>query len=136
MENTELLKEFYSEELYDLPPKVVILLNKSWKELSSEETGQLYKILGAIKIKPETVQIIKKNSIDLQELDRLNSSAVISFGCTFHPELPKHEIAIRGITQIVCSDPIDLMLDTIPDSKQSRLELWNALKEMFLIKKA
>jgi hypothetical protein len=125
MSDTSVFENLYQEELYSIPPRTMILLNKSWDVVSEEEKNLLSKILGSVKLNAATVQIMTATDTSVTDLLNLNPSKVISFGVKVSPIQKMYEnVPLDGIS-IIVSEPLQALDD------QKKKSLWVALRQMF-----
>lgn len=124
MNNVE-AEQIFSEELYLLPRKVLVLIPKPWESLQPDEILLLNKILGSVKLSLSAVQIVCYAETDLTTLKTFNPSYILSFGTRLIPDSKLfNPETIDGI-RIVQSEQL-LNLD---DAKKK--SLWQALKQAF-----
>lgn len=116
-------QSLYSEELYRIPGKVVIVLSKPWNEILPDEKTQLSKILAALKLRLESVQIVQCKS--LEALLPLSPSKVISFGPLLKSDATYYEATAHEGISLIHADA----LNQLDDAKKKTL--WIALKAMF-----
>lgn len=116
----------YTEDLYSLPSRVIIVIPAPWNETSDEEKTLLAKILSAARLSLQGVQILEYKNVAIEKLKVFNPAVIISFGADTTPatELYKPK-NIEGIT-IVRSD----QLNDLNDAKKK--ELWSALKTLII----
>lgn len=115
----------YTEELYKLPGRVIVLLPVSWETVPEDDVILLGKILGAVKLSLAGVQILCREKVDIHELDVFNPSVVISFGTMLSPETEFYTPGEVDDIRIIQSDA----LSKLDDSKKK--SLWNALRQAF-----
>ncbi len=115
----------YSEELYRLPAKVIVLLPVPWETLADDQVTLLRKILGSVKLSLEGVQLICRKQADLADLNVFNPAAIISFGVALNLNSELYQVIQAGSLQVIQSDD----LSTLDDVKKK--SLWNALKQAF-----
>lgn len=115
----------YSEGLYRLPPKVIVLLPVPWETLPENDTALLGKILGSVKLSLAAVQILHSPKTDLRKLIPLNPSVVISFGASVQPESAPYTVHEAEGLKIIQSDA----LSSLDDARKKNL--WAALKQVF-----
>jgi hypothetical protein len=114
----------YSEELYQLPARVIVLIPMPWNELSDGEKALLAKILSAARLSLQGVQILQDTTVAIESLKVYNPAVVISFGVALTPPTDLYEPKnIDGIT-IIRSDKLDALDDT------KKKDLWAALKKL------
>ncbi len=122
-----IFESLYTEELYDLTPKISVVIATPWEKVTEEERQLLAKILGSVKLSLETVLIIEQTPFNLSTwLEK--PKKVICFSPA-SGEMNKYEVVeIEGVT-LVLSNPLSLL---IPDDASKR-KLWLALKQLFLV---
>ena len=121
--STALIENLYTEELYQIPGKVVIVLSKSWADILPEHQVQLSKILAALKLNLNTVQIINWSSLDA--ILSLSPSKVISFGVVLKPDSNFYEALTHQGISLIQADTLDQLDDV------KKRNLWLSLKTMF-----
>lgn len=115
----------YTEELYNLPGRVIVLLPVPWVTLSEDQITLLGKILGSVRLSLSSVQILCHEKINSMDLKVYNPSAIISFGTILYPTIESYTAGeVEGI-RVIQSDTLDL-LDEV-----KKKSLWNALKQAF-----
>lgn len=123
--NTLETEYIFTENLYQIKGKVLVLIPNSWSLQSNQDISLLSRILGSIKLSIDTVQIVSATEISLNELNNYNPSAILAFGVTFTPTIkPYSAEVINGITLIWAEKLADL-------DEAKKKNLWNALKEGF-----
>ncbi|MBP9926991.1 MAG: hypothetical protein KBF45_13500 [Cyclobacteriaceae bacterium] len=119
------LTTLYQEELYNIRTPLVILFSKPWNDLIEEELVTLNRMLHALKINLERVQILHRKEFTMAELSFLSPTRVLIFGATLNPPCAFYEnIDINGIS-VIASEPLD-QLDEL-----KKKSLWTALQAMF-----
>ncbi len=118
------LEYLYSEELYKIKPKVVVIIPRPWEQLRDDETALLSKILGAVRLSLPAVQVISKKEFSLRELKPLNPSHIISFGAPFQDSPDMYEPLVSNIPVVVAHELRDL-----DDGRKK--SLWSALRQIF-----
>jgi hypothetical protein len=115
----------YSEELYKLAPRVIVLLPVPWEALPEDQVILLGKILGSVKLSLAGVQILCREQTELSELKVFNPSAVITFGTALNPASELYNASETDGIRIIQSEPLGSLNDLTKKS------LWNALKAVF-----
>ena len=82
MTETNPLESLYSEELYNIPPKVLIVISKPWSEIQEDEKTLLGKILGSVKLSLSSVQIINRVEFGFDDFNSYRPVCIIAFGAT------------------------------------------------------
>lgn len=118
-------ESIYGDDLYQIAPKMLIILPKLWEEISVDEKSQLSKILAAVKLSLDSVQIITRDAVLIESLLILSPSKVISFGVPLHPDVNPYENTEAYNIRIIYADALHIL----DDSKKRNL--WLALKNMF-----
>lgn len=115
----------YTEELYSLPQRVIVLLPVSWETLSEDQLVLLGKILGSVKLSLAGVQILCRDKAELSDLKVFNPSVVISFGTALNPKTELYTVSQADNIRIIQSEALDSLTDATKKS------LWNTLKATF-----
>ena len=115
----------YQEEIYKIHPKVLIVIPRSWAEITEEEKALLNKILGSVKQSLAKVDIVTIKTFSPDELTAYGASRIISFGSTLKNSLKFYENLTIDQIQIIVAEDFPLLDD---GKKKS---LWLALRQMF-----
>ena len=91
MTQTYPLENLYSEELYNLPPKVLIVISKPWSEIQEDEKTLLGKILSAVKLSLSSVQIINRVEFGVEDFNAYRPACIIAFGATLKNSTKMYE---------------------------------------------
>ena len=125
MTPTSLLQNLYQEEIYKIDPKLLIVIDKKWSEVSTEETSLLEKILKALKLTLASVQILTRSEFLPEDFQAFAPDHIISFGTKLKNSEKMYEaIRMDGAT-IVVADSLDLL-----DEVKKR-NLWITLRQVF-----
>ena len=115
----------YQEEIYKISPKLLIVINKSWSEVSLEENILLEKILKALKLSLASAQILTRSEFLIEDFRVFAPSFIIAFGSKLtNSEKMYEEIQIDGTTLVV-ADALD-KLDEV-----NKRNLWVTLRQLF-----
>ena len=125
MTQTHPLENLYSEELYNLPPKVLIVVSKPWSEIQEDEKTLLGKILGAVKLSLSSVQILNRAEFGAEDFKAYGPACIIAFGATLKNSTKMYEKIAAEKTAIVVADELR-QLDEV-----RKRNLWLTLKEVF-----
>ena len=125
MTQTHPLENLYSEELYNLPPKVLIVISKPWSEIQEEEKTLLGKILAFVKLSISSVQVINRAEFAFADFSAHGPACIIAFGATLKNSTKMYEKITAQQTAIVVADELR-QLDEVRKRK-----LWLTLKEVF-----
>lgn len=115
----------YTEELYSLPQRVIVLLPVSWGTLSEDQLVLLGKILGSVKLSLAGVQILCREKAELSDLKVFNPAVVISFGTQLNPKTELYTASQADDIRIIQSEALGSLTDATKKS------LWNVLKATF-----
>lgn len=115
----------YTEELYKIPSRTIVLLPIPWETLTEEQVTLLGKILGSVRLSIAGVQIVCREKADVHEFDILNPSVIISFGTLLNPKIDSYTLGEVDGIRIIQSD----ILSALDDIKKKNL--WGALKQAF-----
>jgi DNA polymerase III psi subunit len=118
-------ESIYQEDLYALPAKVLILIDRTWEEITPEDRVLLAKILGSVKLSLSAVQIMSGKKFELSSFQAFAPQRVIAFGATLKDQATSYEVLSTEGTMVLHADA----LNALDDQKKKRL--WNALKQMF-----
>lgn len=115
----------YTEELYQLPNRVIVLLPVPWAALSEDDVVLLRKILASVRVSLESVQIITNPEINVSSLRIFNPSLVVAFGTQFTPAVTSYQSLEQDGVRLIQSDSLSQLDDV------KKKNLWNALKQAF-----
>jgi len=125
MTQTNPLENLYSEELYILPPKVIIVISKPWSEIGDDEKTLLGKILSAVKLSLSSVQIVNRPEFGFDDFYAYGPACIIAFGATLKNSTKMYEKVMAEQTAIVVADELRQLDDL------RKRNLWLTLKEVF-----
>lgn len=115
----------YTEELYKLAQKTIVLLPVSWETVSEDQVTLLEKILSAVRLSLAGVQIICREEADIHQLNVFNPSVIISFGTLLNPKVEPYTLHEIEGTRIIQSEALSKLNDA------NKKSLWSALKQAF-----
>ncbi|MBX2945647.1 MAG: DNA polymerase III subunit psi [Cyclobacteriaceae bacterium] len=121
----EAIEQTFTEDLYKIPGRVIILVPQEWSSLSPNEIELLSKILGAVKLKMAQVQILVKEKADMAELLVFNPPVVLSFGSKIAQVNTPYQVSNWNGVHVLEADS----LRAFDEAKKK--QLWNALRELF-----
>ena len=125
MTQTSLLQNLYQEEIYKIAPKLLIVIDKQWSEVSIDEIVLLEKILKALKLTLASVQVLTRSEFLPQDFQAFAPDHVIGFGSKLENSERMYEaIQTDGIT-VVVADALD-RLDEV-----KKRNLWATLRQVF-----
>ncbi|MFN8334048.1 MAG: hypothetical protein U0U09_02920 [Cyclobacteriaceae bacterium] len=114
----------YSEELYSLPGRTLVLIPVPWVELPEGDVALLEKILSAARLSLAGSQIICAKKASLSDFKSYNPSLIISFGVPLQPETEHYQAKTEGNVTIIRSDSLGELDDV------RKKNLWAALKQL------
>jgi hypothetical protein len=120
-----MFEALYTEELYAFSAPVVVVVPRPWSEIAAEHKAVLAKMLVAVRLSMDTVQIVIRQDFTIEELAPLQSAKVLAFGTNLKtPAALYQHLSLNGISLIVADS-----LDQLDDVKKKNL--WLALRQMF-----
>jgi hypothetical protein len=123
--NIDIFESVFQEEVYSLKPKLVIVIENSWQSLSEQEREQLKKIIGALKISFESIQIAIQSDFKISSFEH-RTNKLIYFGSTPGNFANYQQHTFSGIS-FICSEALSQLLI----NESTRKQLWTGLKNMF-----
>jgi hypothetical protein len=118
-------ESLYTEELYAIEGKMLIVISKSWDEITDEENVLLRKILGALKLPLAGVQIITKKEFSNADFDLFSPRCILAFGATLKGSSRKYELITTDTSSVIVADELGELNDL------TKRTLWLALKQVF-----
>src|SRR5688572_21369184 len=125
MTQTHPLENLYSEELYSLPPKVLIVISKPWSQIQEAEKTLLGKILSAVKLSLSSVQIINRAEFVVADFGAFRPNCIVAFGAILKNSTKMYEKIMNEQTAIVVADELHQLDDL------RKRNLWLTLKQVF-----
>jgi len=125
MTQTYPLENLYTEELYNLPPKVLIVISKPWSQIQEEEKTLLGKILSAVKLSLSSVQIINRAEFVVADFEAFRPNCIVTFGAILKNSNKMYEKIMNEQTAIVVADELHQLDDL------RKRNLWLTLKQVF-----
>lgn len=124
--NQAIAPYLFTEELYQFPQKVVVVLAREWDTYADDEKALLSKILGSVKLHPGSVQIVVQANLNLSSLAAYNPSGVLVFGSKTEGVKSYEAFQTQGFAVLKADD-----LPELDDAKKK--SLWLVLKTMFTV---
>lgn len=125
MTQTPPLQYLYQEEIYKISPKLLIVIDKPWSEVSVDENILLEKILKALKLSVASVQIVTTLEFSIEDYKVFAPSFIIAFGSKLKSSDKMYEKVQIDETTVVVSDALDQLDDV------RKRNLWLTLKQLF-----
>lgn len=124
--NHESVPFLFTEELYQVPQAVIIILARKWEAYSADDKALLTKILSSVRLSMASVQVLSQSSLSLPSILSFGPSKVVIFGAE-SSELNYYEaVQAQGFTVLKADD-----LSELDDAKKKTL--WLGLKNMFSV---
>lgn len=120
-----MFENLYQEELYAIPSRTLIIIDKPWELVRDDERNLLAKILGSVKLSLSAVQIVHRGDLDASDLAVYNPTRIISFGVKVSPVQKEYEYVPVDGHHILVADS----LGALDDARKKNL--WLALRQMF-----
>jgi DNA polymerase III psi subunit len=125
MNHPEIIESTFPEELYSISPKPVVAISTPWKSISITEKGLLEKILGAVKLSINHVEVVHTHQLDVLKWPN-RPSHVLAFGLEM-PGFSLYEpFDVQGIQVILSAN-----LSALDQDKEGKQRLWAGLKKVF-----
>lgn len=119
------LESLYTEELYKIGPRVLVIIPNAWSEIPEECQSVLAKMLVAVKLNLAAVQIVTRKEFALEDLAPLAPTRVLVFGSTLTTSSALYEHFTSDGISVILSES----LEKLDDGKKK--SLWMALRQMF-----
>jgi hypothetical protein len=120
-------EHLYQEELYMIPPRTVVVIDRPWNEITDEDRTLLAKILGSVKLGLANVQIISGTQFLMNEIAAMEPERLIAFGASVKDVSRLYELTTTSGIPVICADS----LPALDDGRKKNL--WLALRQMFKI---
>lgn len=124
--NTDLAEQTFTEDLYRIKGKVIILIPVRWEELPQAETDLLAKILESVQLSLAKVQVISAVNADVSAFAATEPAFIFSFGVAIKGIEEKYSITEQGGVKVMLAD------DLRNFDKHLKEKLWQELKRGFL----
>lgn len=116
------IADLYKDEIYQIKDRVLIILTVSWDTLSNDDKVLLSKILGAIRLSLDGVQIVSQQNPDIHAVKKLEPKWVIQFSSETTDDIPYYIVTpVEGLSLIKSH-----ALGDLDDARKK--SLWMALK--------
>ena len=126
MNATAAFESLFQEDLYLIPSRTLVILDKDWPSYNEAEQLLLSKILGSVKLTLSGVQLVTGSTFSATSVAPYSPKQIIAFGAT-SGSLKKYETTqLDGINAVLADG-----LDQLDDVRKKNL--WMALKQMFAI---
>jgi len=125
--NQEVFDTTYQEEIFQIKPKSVVVINEVWEKLGEKERELLSKIIAALKISIDSITIVSQPTLDITSFAG-KANKLIYFGDS-PVGISRYEVLESGDLPFVCSENLTQLID----NEASRKQLWIALKRLFTV---
>ena len=125
MTQTSLLQNLYQEEIYKIAPKLLIIIDKQWSEVSIDEIILLEKILKALKLTLASVQILTRSKFLPNDFQAFTPDYILAFGSKLKDSERMYEAIQTAGTTVVLADALHLLDDA------KKRNLWLTLRQVF-----
>jgi hypothetical protein len=126
MSTSPAIESLFQEDLYLIPSRTLVILEKDWHSYNEAEQLLLSKILGSVKLNLASVQLVTRSRFTADSVASYAPKQIIAFGST-SGSLKKYESTQLEGVNVVLADGLDQLDDARKKS------LWTALKQMFII---
>jgi len=119
------LESLYTEELYKIKSKILIVTPKSWTDVQESERVLLGKILGALKFSLSSVQIMNQEQFVAEDFKVYQPTCIIAFGAVLKNSTKMYEKLVDDGVAIVVAHGLEELDDV------RKRNLWVTLKQVF-----
>jgi hypothetical protein len=123
----EVFETTYQEEIFQIKPKPVVVINVGWEKLGEKERELLTKIISALKISLDSITIASHPKLEITSFAG-KTNKLIYFG-DLPSGISRYELLESGDLSFICSESLTQLLD----NEASRKQLWVALKKLFSV---
>src|SRR5688572_12479548 len=120
-------EHLYQEELYLIPPRTIVVIDKPWNDVTNDDRILLIKILGSVKLGLSNVQIVSGKQFSMDELGAMEPERLIIFGASVKELTRLYEFTTISGVPVICADS----LPALDDARKKNL--WIGLRQMFRI---
>jgi hypothetical protein len=125
MMDATLVNQTFSEDLYQLPARVLVVIPSTWETVSDSEQQLLARILGSVKLSLAAVQIVHAPTFSVEEAIIYQAKTILSFGVALAGVSRPYEAVSIGDVSVIVADA----MDALDDAKKKNL--WAALRLVF-----
>ena len=123
--NQEQLEATYQEDIFQIKPKPIVVINERWEDLGEKERELLTKIIAALRMSPDAITIV--NQPTLKVLSFLGKTKRLIYFGELPPGVAQYEVLESGDISFVCSENLSQLID----NEEARKQLWQSLKKLF-----
>lgn len=125
MMNATIAKHLFTEDLYQLKPRVMVLIPSAWSEMPESDQVLLSRILGSVKLSLASVQIVQGASFSIDEAGVYGANIILSFGVPVPGTDRLYEATRISNVDVVVADAMGGLDDV------KKKNLWISLKQVF-----
>lgn len=125
MMNATIARTLFTEDLYKLKPRVLVLIPSPWEDVSEGDQLLLSRILSSVKLSLASVQMVHAPSFSIDEASVFGARTILSFGVTIKDVNRRYEATRIGDTDVVVADTIGALDDV------NKKNLWTSLRQVF-----
>ena len=123
----QLTPYLFQEELYQIPPRMTVIVARQWHKILDDEKALLTKILGSVRVSLDAVVILVMENISVESLVTLNPGKVLVFGVPVSHDVKPYELTRISTFELIMADDLNQLDDV------RKKNLWLALKQMFQV---
>jgi len=123
--NQEQLEATYQEDIFQIKPKPIVVINERWEDLGEKERELLTKIIAALRMSPDAITIV--NQPTLKVLSFLGKTKRLIYFGEVPAGVAQYEVLESGDISFVCSENLSQLID----NEEARKQLWQSLKKLF-----
>jgi hypothetical protein len=125
MTHTPWVEKLYQEELYRINPKTLVIITKTWSDLSEVEYNLLEKIIKSLQLSLASIQVVVRSQFSVDDFQAFAPPFIIAFGAALrNSDKMYEEIRVNG-TKVVVAHELGQLDET------RKRNLWITLKQVF-----
>lgn len=124
--HNEFFDSVFQEEIYQIKSKPLVVIEQPWEKLGASEKELLSKIIGALKIPLDAINIVVRPALQPEEFNAQDVK-MIYFGKNLGDYKTYEPHQVSGAS-FICSESLSQLLTNDAGKKQ----LWLAMKKLFL----
>jgi DNA polymerase III psi subunit len=123
----EVFATTFQEEIFQIRPKPVVVIDVTWEKLGEKERELLTKIISALRISVDSITIVSQTTLTINSFIG-KAHKLIYFGDS-KTEISRYEVIESDGLSYICSDSLTQLLENEPARKQ----LWTGLRKLFSV---
>jgi hypothetical protein len=120
-----LFRTTFTEEVYDFPAPLTVVLDKPWSEQPEANREALTKLLAAVGHQPASVRMVHQQKLDLSAWSDMPSKLVAFVSPP--PGIALNEKIVTPTTEMVVTEPLGILLT----DEGVKRKFWAAFKTLF-----